>query len=136
MISETLQRSEKPVVLFPFWCRLALLTILAYEGLGGIVGGVLLVAEPGGSYMQMPVEIMHGVFKDFLIPGIILLGMGILNSVAFFSVLRRKRNDWFMAGCAMGGFIIWFVVEIIILRELHWLHLMWGVPVVIGFIAA
>ena len=117
----------------PIWQRIILLTVIAYEALGGIAGGILLIAEPGGSYMDMPVEIMNGVFKDFMIPGIILLAMGILNAFAFFSVLRRRRNDWIMATLAMGGFIIWFVVEIIILRELHWLHLMWGLPVLIGF---
>jgi len=117
----------------PLWQRLILLTVLAYEALGGLTGGVLLILEPGGSYMDMPVEIMHGVFANFLIPGIILLGMGILNSFAFFSVLRRRKNDWIMAGMATGGFIIWFVVEIIILQELHWLHLMWGLPVLFGF---
>ena len=117
----------------PVWQRIMLLTIIAYEALGGLLGGILLVLEPGGSYMDMPVEIMNGAFPDFLIPGIILLGMGMLNAVAFFSVLRRTSNDWIMAGLAMGGFIIWFVVEIIILQELHWLHLMWGLPVLIGF---
>jgi hypothetical protein len=136
MIIETLPRSKKASESFPLWCRITLLTILAYEALGAIAGGILLIAEPRGSYMQMPVEIMNGVFSDFMIPGIILLAMGILNAFAFFSVLKRKRNDWFIAACAMGGFIIWFVVEIIILQELHWLHLMWGLPVVIGFIAA
>ena len=33
---------------------------------------------------------------------------------------------------AMGGLGIWFTVEIAILRELHWLHFMWGVPVILG----
>ena len=120
----------------PAWQRIILLTVLAYEALGGIAGGVLLVLEPGGSYMDMPVEIMHGAFANFLIPGIILLGMGVLNAFAFFSVLRRSRNDWIFAGMAMGGFIIWFVIEIIILRELHWLHLMWGLPVLLGCMVA
>ena len=120
----------------PLWLRIILLTALAYEGLGGIAGGILLIAEPSGSYMKMPVEMMNGVFPDFMIPGVILLGMGILNVFAFFSVLRRTTYDWLMAGFAMGGYIIWFVVEIVILQELHWLHLMWGLPVILGFMAA
>jgi len=117
----------------PTWQRIILLTVIAYEAFGGFTGGVLLIAEPGGSYMDMPVEIMNGVFENFMIPGIILLAMGILNAFAFFSVLRRRRNDWIMATLAMGGFIIWFVVEITILQELHWLHLMWGLPVLLAF---
>ncbi|HET9431351.1 MAG TPA: DUF998 domain-containing protein, partial [Chitinophagaceae bacterium] len=80
----------------------------------------------------MPVDIMHGVFPDFLIPGIILIALGILNAAAFYAVLRRTRNDWVMTGLALGGLAVWFWVEIAILQELHWLHAMWGLPVVVG----
>ncbi|HKR06657.1 MAG TPA: DUF998 domain-containing protein [Bacteroidia bacterium] len=86
--------------------------------------------------MDMPVDIMHGAFPDFLVPGIILFGLGILNMFAFVSVLRRSVFDWFMAGLALGGLLIWFWVEIAILRELHWLHAMWGIPVLLGWVVA
>jgi hypothetical protein len=86
--------------------------------------------------MEMPVKIMHGAFPDFFIPGMLLLGLGILNSVSFITVLRRAAWDWILACLALGGLVIWFIVEMIILRELHWLHLMWGLPVLLGSIAA
>ena len=100
----------------PLWQRLILLIVLGYEGLGSLLGGGMLAAAPDGRYMQMPVDMMHGIFPDFLIPGIILFGLGILNTFAFFAVLRRKPSDWFMASLAMGGMLIWFIVEIIILH--------------------
>ncbi|HVT00733.1 MAG TPA: hypothetical protein VHE53_00690 [Patescibacteria group bacterium] len=112
--------------------RIILLIVLAYEGLGGLLGGILLVLGPDGHYMDMNIEIMHGAFPDFLIPGVILTCMGALTTTAFFAVLRRSRYDWLLAGFSMGGYIIWFATEITILRELHWLHIMWGVPVLIG----
>jgi hypothetical protein len=118
------------------WQRITLLTILAYEGAGSLLGGGLLVAAPDGRLMKMPVDMMHGVFPDFLIPGLILIGLGILNSVAFIAVLRRTRTDWLLAGLGLCGLAIWFIVEIAILRELHWLHAMWGLPVVAGCLAA
>ena len=114
--------------------RIILLTALLYEGFGGLSGGVLLALKPDGSYMKMPVEIMNGFFPDYFIPGIILILMGILNITAFSLVLKRNRLDWLFSGMAMGGFIIWFTVEIIVLGGLHWLHIMWGLPVIIGFI--
>lgn len=116
----------------PTWQRITLLIVLAYEGLGALTGGSLLVAEPDGRLMDMPVEIMHGVFNNFLVPGLILTGLGILNTSAFFAVLRRNRIDWLMAGLGLGGLTIWFIVEIIILNEFHWLHAMWGLPVLAG----
>lgn len=116
--------------------RIILLTILAYEGLGGILGGILLISAPDGHLMKMPVELMNGAFPDFFIPGLILTGMGILTSCAFFFVLLKNRIDWIMAGLALVGFTIWFAVEIAVLQELHWLHIMWGVPVLVGIWAA
>ncbi|MCW5899527.1 MAG: DUF998 domain-containing protein [Flavobacteriales bacterium] len=120
----------------PVWTRLVLLIVLGYEAAGAIVGGILLVVAPDGRHMDMPVGIMHGTFRDFLIPGAILLGLGILNAFSFTAVLRRRRNDWSMAVLGLGGLSIWFVVEIIILRELHWLHAMWGLPVLLGWVVA
>ena len=119
----------------PQWQRILLLGVLAYEGAGALVGGSLLVAAPDGRLMKMPVDMMHGVFPDFLIPGIILFGLGILSTIAFVAVFRRTSSDWMMAGLALGGLAVWFWVEIAILLDLHWLHLMWGLPVIAGGLA-
>lgn len=120
----------------PIWQRIIMLIVLGYEASGCLAGGILLIVSPDGRLMNMPVEIMHGVFLNFFVPGIILFGLGILNTAAFITVLRRKPSDWLITCLALGGLFIWFVVEIIILRELHWLHLMWGVPVLLGLIIA
>lgn len=120
----------------PTWQRIVLLIVLAFEGLGGLSGGGLLVAAPDGRLMNMPVGIMHGFFPDFLIPGLILIGMGLLNVAAFVAVWRRTRLDWLVAGLALGGFTIWFLVEIAVLGQLVWLHAMWGLPVLLGGVMA
>lgn len=120
----------------PNWARIVTLFVLGYEAAGGMTGGTILIAAPDGRYMDMPVSLMNGVFPDFLIPGIILFGMGILSAFAFMAVLRRAKHDWFLASTALLGWFIWFVTEIVILQELHWLHIMWGVPVLLGMIAA
>ena len=99
------------------WQRMTLLTILGYEGAGALVGGALLVAKPDGRYMDIPVSVMHGTFSDFLIPGLILFGLGLLNVAAFVGVLLRRRWDWLGAGVALGGLAVWFLVEIVILAS-------------------
>jgi Protein of unknown function (DUF998) len=114
--------------------RIILLIVLGYEAAGCLLGGSLLLAAPDGRFMGMPVNMMHAVFHDFFFPGLILFSLGILNAAAFFFVLRRAASDWFMAGIALGGLFIWFVIEIIVLQELHWLHLMWGLPVLLGWV--
>src|ERR1700739_2568788 len=85
------------------WQRVSLLAVLCYEALGCLLGGVLLVAAPDGRLMQMPVSLMHGAFPDFLVPGMILFLLGILNAVAFLSVLRRRPYGWLWTGIALGG---------------------------------
>lgn len=116
----------------PKWQRITLLTVLGYEAAGCLSGGALLVAAPNGRLMDMPVDMMHGAFPDFLVPGTILFALGIVTTAAFIAVLRRKQSDWLMACLALGGLAIWFWVEIAILQKLHWLHLMWGLPVIVG----
>ncbi len=118
----------------PRWQRITLLSVLGYETAGALSGGILLALAPDGRLMDMPVEIMHGFFKDFLIPGFMLIGLGILNAAAFITVLLKNRNGWILASLALGGLFIWFTVEIIILQEFHWLHAMWGLPVIVGIL--
>ena len=120
------------VVNQPGWQRITLLVVLGYETAGALSGGILLALAPDGRLMDMPVEIMHGFFKDFLIPGFMLIGLGILNAAAFLTVLLKNRNGWFFSSLALGGLFIWFTVEIIILQEFHWLHAIWGLPVLVG----
>lgn len=130
------EKTQSSLRLQPLWTRIILLFVLCFEGLGGLLGGSFLVAKPNGELMKMPVELMHGVFTDFLFPGIILFAMGIVSLFAFFRILRKLQDDWLWSCIGLCGWYIWFVVEIIILQELHWLHLMWGVPVLLGIIMA
>ena len=120
----------------PAWKRIILLIVLGYEGAGALAGGILLAIAPDGKLMDMPVDIMHGIFPDFLIPGLILLGLGVLNSAAFAVVLVRSGYGWLLSSLGLCGLAIWFITEIIILRELHWLHAMWGLPVLVGCLVA
>jgi hypothetical protein len=118
------------------WYRKVLLIILGYEAAGCLLGGSLLIAAPDGHLMDIPVDMMHGAFTDFLIPGVLLFGLGMLNVFAFLAVLRKSTIDWLLTSLALGGLFIWFWVEIAILREVHWLHGMWGIPVLLGWIVA
>ena len=112
--------------------RIILLTILFLEGLAGIIGGIFLVIAPDGHLMQISVARMHGIFPNFLIPGIFLTGMGLLTTTSFVSVFLKSRSAQILARFALMGFVIWFGVEIAVLREIYWLHIVWGVPILVG----
>jgi hypothetical protein len=95
----------------PRWQRLILLIVLACEAIGALSGGALLAAAPDGHLMDMPVDAMHGLFPDFFVPGLILIGLGVLNGIAGITVWRRTWTDWLFAGLALGGLGVWFTVE-------------------------
>jgi hypothetical protein len=117
------------------WSRRILLAVLAFEAIGALVGGPLLVASPDGRLMEMPVAAMHGVFADFLVPGILLTLLGLLNAAAFFVLLLRRPSGWLWAALALGGFLIWFLVELAVVGAKVWAQAAWGIPVVVGIIA-
>jgi hypothetical protein len=113
-----------------------LLAVLAFEAIGGFLGGPLLIAAPDGHLMQMPVAILDGVFADFLVPGLLLTSLAALNAAAFIVVLRRKPSAWLWAGLALGGFLVWFLVELLVVGAKTWAQAVWGVPVLVGVAAA
>lgn len=118
------------------WSRAVLLGVLAYEAAGCLLGGTMLILSPDGATLKMPVEIMHGAFPDFLIPGCILFLLGWLNLSAFVLTIRMLADRLLFPAIALGAMLIWFWVEIAILQQLHWLHIMWGVPILAGSVAA
>jgi len=113
-----------------------MLTILAFEGLGALLGGPLLMAAPDGHVMDMPTEILGGTFPDFLVPGVLLTALGLLNVAAFFVVLLRRPNQRLWAQLAMAGFLVWFAVEFAVVGYGNPAQIIWGVPVLIGGLAA
>jgi hypothetical protein len=63
--------------------------------------------------MDMPVEITHGFFREFFIPGLMLIGLGIINemSVSFlnqfpFSALSSKQKRNCCRPCIFECFVI------------------------------
>jgi hypothetical protein len=106
------------------WQRILLLIVLGCEGAGALMGGTLLFAAPDGRLLDMSLTLLHGKFRDFSMPAVILFSLGVLNATAFFKLLLRKRSGWIWAGLSLGGMAIWFFVEIVVVQELHWLHVM------------
>lgn len=118
------------------WRRRALLIILAFEAVGSFIGGPALIAGPDGRYMQIPVEELHGAFADFLVPGLLLTSLGVLNAVAYTVLLRQQPSAWLWVGLALVGFLIWFVVELSICGAKSWAQVAWGAPIPVGIVLA
>jgi hypothetical protein len=109
--------------------RVIALVALAFLAVTATWGAVLLIGNPSGSPMEIPVSVLqYSPFHSFLIPGILLLlSSGVLGTVVFFIVLYRRSGFgcWTaLQGCVLFG---WITIEVIMLRTLVWLHYVyWG----------
>ena len=114
--------------------RIIALVALALLAVGAIWGAILLMQNPTGSPMEIPLSVLqYSPFHSFLIPGIILLvSNGILPGVIFVVAWRRApRYGWWIAfqGCVLFG---WITIEVIMLRTIVWLHYAyWGLGLLI-----
>lgn len=105
----------------------------AFLSLTAVAGGLALVARPDGSLLGMPVDIMHGTFASFLIPGLLLTGLGVLAGVAAVLIARRSKRAATISAIAGAGFVVWIDVEIAILLTIHWAHVVIGLLGAIAF---
>jgi len=95
-----------------------------FIGIGGLICGIMMIMDPSGRLMQMPLSLLHGSpFNNFLIPGIILfLVNGAGTMFAGILSFRRSRYAGF-AGVFFGsGLVIWIVVQVMMIGLGHWLQ--------------
>ena len=92
--------------------------LLLVNGSGALYGGLLLMLDPSGAKMQMPLSYLeHSPFSNYLIPGIILFIVNGLFSVITLQTMlfRNVHYYWFVIiqGLLLSG---WIIVQIILLQ--------------------
>jgi hypothetical protein len=104
------------------------LVMLLFSSISAIFGGWNLITDPTGSFMKMPVEwLEYSPFKDFLIPGIILFVFNGIFSLAIFLLTLFKYRHYALLVIFQGGMLFtWIVVQMIMLRAFHYLHVIYG----------
>jgi hypothetical protein len=98
---------------------LALLILTAIQAIGAIGGGIGLVRDPIKN-IGMPISMLEGSpFKDYLIPGLILLiVVGLFALFVLAGLLRRWTPAWWLSLASGGGLIVWIIVEAALLGYL------------------
>jgi hypothetical protein len=102
-------------------------------GIGAVGGGLMLVLDPSGQNLGTPLEMLEGTpFKTFLIPGIVLLVINGLGSLAgaILSFMRHQYAGY--VAMALGVFLVaWILVQVYWFNGFHWLHWLYlGVGIV------
>jgi len=99
----------------------------AFIGLGAVGGGIMLVIDPSGSALGVPLSFLErSPFSDYLIPGIFLLvvnGVGSLIGAGFsFSRKRYAQEIAIVLGVIM---VAWIVIQVINIRSFSWMHVLY-----------
>ncbi|MEA1887512.1 MAG: hypothetical protein U9N72_09930 [Bacteroidota bacterium] len=103
--------------------------LLIFNGISASFGGIGLIASPDGSLMEMPLEWLASTpFKNYLIPGIILLtANGILSLVISILVIIKSRSYAILI--VIQGLILtgWIIIQMLFINMFHWLHALYGI---------
>lgn len=117
-------------------------------GLGAVVGGLLLMIDPSGRLLNMPVSLLEkSPFSHFFIPGmILLLVLGVLPIVICIALLGRvhwmlaeklnlyPERYWAWTFSLYTGYalLIWIIVQVYVIQTVSFIHLLyfaWGLGI-------
>jgi hypothetical protein len=115
--------------------KILLFILLAFVAFTACICGVIMIGDPQGHILNIPLFLLKTTpFKDFFIPGCILLVTGIINSIAAYGVLLQKKYlfVWsFFAGIINCGWIIVQMIMIQMLFGIQFLYLGIGIAIMI-----
>jgi hypothetical protein len=119
------RRGKRPLALW------LLMLLLLFQGISATPAGLMLVLDPSGGLLQMPVEMLAGTpFPNYLIPGLILcvvLGLGAFFVLACLFFLPDwgwaarlnpvKGQHWTWTAAALFGLalMIWITVQVLMI---------------------
>lgn len=74
-----------------------LIFLLGFLSLGAFYGGIVLILSPDGSMIEMPAEMLkNSPFRNYLIPGILLLVIfGIFPALIIYGLIKKPESRVF-----------------------------------------
>jgi hypothetical protein len=114
-----------------------LFILVSFVAVTATISGLIMISNPDGKVMGLLLNVLDATpFKNFMVPGIALTTVGVINILAVFFNMQRhiNRYNWAMA----GGVMIcgWIIVQLILIQTLHWLQFFYlGVGLLITLIA-
>jgi len=118
-------------MLRPRW-RTLVAFMLIFNALGAIPAGIMLLADPSGAKLGLDLGLLgHSPFPDYFWPGLLLLLFnGLLSLMALLFIWCKHRHTLLLVAVQGAVLIVWIVVQVLMLRTLHFFHvLMFGVGV-------
>jgi len=109
--------------------HIALGLLQAFIALGAMAGGFMLIRDPSGAAMGLPVSMLEGsIFPDFLVPGLFLFLVNGLGSLLGALLSFFKNRNAGIVAAALGAILVaWIVIQVTIIDSIRWLHILYFV---------
>jgi hypothetical protein len=92
-------------------------------GLGGLAGGLAAVSNPLVPMGMSTDALRNGPFRDFLIPGLFLMGViGLGNLAGGFVSIRKMKYSGIVSGGLGAVLMAWILIQCWILQAVVALH--------------
>ena len=94
-----------------------LIGLMTFQGLSGLFGGIMLVLDPSGNSLNMPIDLLkNSPFANYLIPGIILLLiLGVLPLTVMNGLWKKQKWSWYGSLFVSLALLIWIFVEVLMI---------------------
>jgi len=101
--------------------------IQSIVALSAIPSGILLIMQPDGSKLGIPIDLLDAVpFSNFLIPGLFLLFINGLaqgfGALASFLNYKFYRTLGFILGIVL---VLWIIIQVYFINPIHFLQLVY-----------
>ena len=108
--------------------RFLAIFLLLFNGVGAVIGGWILMMDPSGVQMQLPVDYLrHIPFKDYFIPGLVLFAAnGLMSFVVLVAIATNRRFYTQMIvvqGAILSG---WIMIQTLMVQDVYYLHYIMG----------
>ena len=124
------------------YIRIASVILLIVNGVTAIAGGLLLVLAPEGELAGMSPEwLSETAFKNYLIPGLLLLaGIGFFSIYTAILVLTRYRYSPVFLILEGVFLMVWTLMQVLTFSKLSFLQPLYGfmgvAMLLLGFVLA
>lgn len=120
--------SSKPVIFMLKAFRILAIILLLFNGIGALYGGALLIIDPTGAKIKLPLSyLQHSPFTNYLIPGIVLFAANGLLSI-FIAGSALARHRLYAQFIVLQGVVLcgWIVIQVLMVRSIYYLHYVMG----------
>ena len=102
-------------------------SLQAFIGIGAMGGGFMLVKDPSGSALGVPLSLLEGSpFPNFLIPGIFLLVVNGVGSMIGAGLSFSRRRYAQEIAIVLGAILVaWILIQVVIIKSFSWLHILY-----------